>query len=41
MITPTVTITLLGIVTVLIALGFGERVLERMRLNTTAPLSCS
>ncbi|NLM39106.1 MAG: hypothetical protein GX205_03540 [Firmicutes bacterium] len=38
MITPTVTITLLGIVTVLIALGFGERVLERMRLNTTAAI---
>jgi len=35
MISPTTTIALLGLVTALAALGFGERVLERMRLSTT------
>lgn len=38
MITPTVSIALLGIVTVLIALGLGERVLERMRLSTATAI---
>ncbi len=36
MISPSTTIALLSIITALVALGFGERVLERMRLNTTS-----
>ncbi len=39
MIAPSVTIALLGLLTALVALGFGERVLERMRLSSTAAIA--
>ena len=39
MIAPSVTIALLGLLTALVALGFGERVLERMRLSSTATIA--
>ncbi|KLU39182.1 MAG: hypothetical protein AA931_11440 [Peptococcaceae bacterium 1109] len=38
MISPSITIALLGLVTALVALGFGERVLERMRLSTASAI---
>ena len=39
MIAPSVTIALLGLLTALVALGFGELVMERMRLISTAAIA--
>lgn len=38
MITPSVSILILALVTAVVALGFAERVLERMRLSSTAAI---